>query len=118
MKKEVCPLTSKLLFFYIAISSHTPNCALSRYGRIDEARKNGFEPPANHKGNVARALFYFSLRYDLRIKPYEEMVLRQWNILDPVDSEEVRRNTLIEKIQGNRNPFVDDSELVNLISDF
>ena len=98
--------------------SATPNCALSRYGRIDEARKNGFEPPANHKGNVARALFYFSLRYDLRIKPYEEMVLRQWNILDPVDSEEVRRNTLIEKIQGNRNPFIDDSELVNLISDF
>lgn len=98
--------------------SATPNCSLSRYGRIDGMGKNGFEPPANHKGNVARALFYFSVRYDLRIKDYEEMILRQWNTLDPVDEEELTRNGLIEKIQGNRNPFIDEPELAELISDF
>lgn len=98
--------------------SATPSCSQSRYGHIVEAMKNGFEPPDNHKGNVARALFYFSIRYNVRIKDYEEVVLRQWNLLDPVDSEELRRNGQIEKIQGNRNPFIDDSELSELISNF
>lgn len=96
----------------------TPKCAASRYGRIEGTGKNGFEPPANHKGNVARALFYFSLRYDIRISDYEEMILRQWHLLDPVDEEELRRNSLIETIQGNRNPFIDEPELSDLISDF
>lgn len=99
-------------------SAATPGCIQSRYGVIDGTGKHGFEPPANHKGNVARALFYFSLRYDIRIKDYEEIILRQWNLLDPVDEQEISRNGLIEQIQGNRNPFIDDPELSDLISDF
>lgn len=94
------------------------DCTMSRYGTIDGTAQNGFEPPASHKGNVARALFYFSLRYDIRIRDYEEMVLRQWNLLDPVDSDELKRNDMIEAIQGNRNPFVDEPELADLISNF
>ena len=46
------------------------------------------------------------------------MFLKQWNIIDPVDEEELKRNDMVEKLQGNRNPFVDDSQLVDLISNF
>ena len=80
--------------------------------------RRGFEPPSDHKGNVARALFYFAVRYEISISPIEESFLRMWNTLDPVDTEERQRNDIIEQIQGNRNPFIDDPELVELISDF
>jgi hypothetical protein len=77
-----------------------------------------FEPPTEHKGNVARALFYFSIRYKLKINSNEEEVLRRWNDLDPVDTEELIRNDQIEKIQGNRNPFIDFPNLPNDINRF
>ncbi|MFT6630617.1 MAG: endonuclease I [Bacteriovoracaceae bacterium] len=93
-------------------------CPSSKRGKISAVGEQGFEPPENHKGNVARALFYFAVRYDLKIAQHEEMFLRQWNIIDPVDSEEIKRNDSIEDIQGNRNPFVDDPQLVDLITNF
>lgn len=77
-----------------------------------------FNPPTEHVGNVARALFYFATRYDLRISPSEEMILRVWHVMDPVDAEEVRRHEVIAKYQKVRNPFVDYPELVNSIRDF
>lgn len=77
-----------------------------------------FEPPNEHKGNVARALFYFSIRYKLKISAQEEEYLRRWHTLDPVDEDERERNDLIQKIQGNRNPFIDYPELVQSISNF
>ena len=80
--------------------------------------RRGFEPPEDHKGNVARALFYFSMRYDISISETEEIILRAWNNNDPVDEHERKRNDIIEEIQGNRNPFIDDPELAELVSDF
>lgn len=77
-----------------------------------------FEPPDAHKGNVARALFYFAVRYNMSITPEEEDALRDWNRRDPVDPEERERNDKIEKIQGNRNPFIDHPEYVDRINDF
>ncbi len=77
-----------------------------------------FEPPVKHKGNVARAMFYFSTYYRLPIDTIQEEVLRSWHKLDPVDENEKRRNTIIESIQGNRNPFIDYPELVARIKDF
>lgn len=77
-----------------------------------------FMPPSEHQGNVARALFYFSTRYNLPITQGEERVLRQWHEADPVDEAEVERNNLIAKHQFNRNPFVDFPELVDRIQDF
>ena len=77
-----------------------------------------FEPPTISKGNVARAMFYFSIRYKRSISHWEETFLRKWHELDPPDSEEKRRNDLIEKFQGNRNPFIDDPKLVRAIKDF
>jgi deoxyribonuclease-1 len=77
-----------------------------------------FEPRDDHKGNVARAIFYMSVRYLMPIPEYMENDLRDWNILDPVDEAEKERNSRVENIQGNRNPFIDDSLIVNLIDDF
>lgn len=93
------------------------NCYYSYHGKDMNSRRR-FEPPRGHKGNVARALFYFSIRYQIPISSTEELQLRQWHELDPVDSEELERNSGIERIQGNRNPFIDSPELVKRIGDF
>ena len=39
--------------------------------------------------------------------------LLSWNELDPVDAFEIQRNNRVYAYQGNRNPFVDYSELAN-----
>ena len=93
-------------------------CGESHYGLGTSGTEDIFEPPQAHKGNVARALFYFSIRYDLPIEDQEEAVLRQWNQEDPVDDQERARNDRIFEIQKNRNPFVDFPELVDRISSF
>lgn len=77
-----------------------------------------FEPADYHKGNVARAMFYFAIRYNGKINPRMEAYLRKWHEQDPVDLDEIERNNKIEKIQGNRNPFIDNPELVSRIRDF
>ncbi len=77
-----------------------------------------FTPPETHKGNVARALFYFAVRYDMEISQAEEKYLREWHKNDPVDAEESERHEKIASYQFNRNPFIDYPELVNVIKDF
>lgn len=77
-----------------------------------------FEPPDTHKGNVARAMFYFSIRYQISIDPVQEYYLRIWHKEDPVDSTEKTRHDRIAKLQGNRNPFIDNPGYVDQISDF
>lgn len=95
------------------------NCESSRSGpSVTSGGHTFFEPPATHKGNVARALFYFSVRYKMPINPEQEEFLRRWNDLDPVDEAEMTRNAAIEKLQGNRNPFIDHPEYVDAISNF
>lgn len=77
-----------------------------------------FEPAVEHKGNVARAMFYFSVRYQMPIDPIQEQYLRIWHRIDPVDANERERNETISKYQRNRNPFIDSPELVNQVEDF
>lgn len=93
-------------------------CKNVRFGKTSAGGNDVFEPPREHRGNVARALFYFSTRYDLPIDPVQEAFLRKWNREDPVDDVERDRNNKIEEVQGNRNPFVDYPELSDKISDF
>ncbi|MBU8896519.1 endonuclease I [Corallococcus sp. H22C18031201] len=89
----------------------------AKFGK-DAQGRTVFEPPDEHKGNVARALFYFSTVYSKHIPPEDEAILKQWNKADAVDAAEVSRNDAIEKYQQNRNPFVDDSTLADRIADF
>lgn len=95
------------------------NCDSSRSGpSVTSGGKTYFEPPTSHKGNVARALFYFSVRYKMPISEAQEEFLRRWHDIDPVDAAELTRNAAIEKLQGNRNPFIDHPEYVDAISNF
>lgn len=93
-------------------------CAAAKLGLPAAGSRTVFEPPLSHKGNVARALFYFSVRYQAPLEPAQEAALREWHQLDPVDAEEKSRNDRIHQLQRNRNPFVDYPELVGRIRDF
>lgn len=94
-----------------------PDCKSSMRGIDIYSQNSAFEPPQSHKGNVARALFYFAVRYKLNIPQHEEIHLRRWHTEDPVDSLESLRHEKIALIQGNRNPFIDDPYLIDRIED-
>ena len=85
---------------------------------IDEAGTTVFSPINLSKGNIARVIFYMSLRWGLEITSDEEENLRRWHEADPVELWEITRNDRIEQLQGNRNPFVDCPELVERIQRF
>lgn len=102
----------------------TRNCPLSQKGSIinpktgKKSNTYGFQPPKEHRGNVARAMFYVCARYGYKLDSLEEYYLRKWHKEDPVDRNEMERNEGIEEVQGNRNPFIDFPELVSRIRDF
>ncbi|WP_368654429.1 endonuclease I family protein [Ornithinibacillus sp. 4-3] len=78
---------------------------------------SGFEP-AYGKGIVARATFYFLLRYPNSIhkkhlKRIHLPTLRKWHHQEPVSLYEKHRNKAIYEIQGNRNPFIDIPDLID-----
>jgi deoxyribonuclease I len=77
-----------------------------------------FEPADEDKGNVARAIFYFSVRYKAGVTDVQERYLRTWHKLDPVDEDEEARNDAIFEIQNNRNPFIDNPSLVEKVENF
>lgn len=105
-------------FAEISKGHRVDGCAASREGYSPATGDKSFMPPAHQKGNVARALFYFSVRYKVEIPDYEEIFLRQWHLIDPVDEFELRRNDLVEQIQGNRNIFIDEPEFIDFITNF
>ncbi len=95
------------------------DCYDSTFGEdILSGSQQRFEPPAEYKGMIARALLYFSLRYRAPISDEEEIHLRQWHNDWPVTDFERQRNEAIYQYQKNRNPFIDYPELVNLIDEF
>jgi hypothetical protein len=80
--------------------------------------KTVFEPADQHKGNLARALLYFAVRYQMSLSKDEvDMLdtLLDWHAQDPVDAAEQLRNDLVYTHQGNRNPFVDKPEYASYI---
>lgn len=100
-------------------------------------KKDGdsFEPRDAVKGDVARMMFYMATRYEGKdtsdvSNPDLELVstvsgngtalgnvcrLLEWNTADPIDDFEFERNSKIQKIQGNRNPFVDNAQWAEVI---
>lgn len=92
-------------------------CELAALGKSKE-QQTVFEPMDKRKGDVARALFYFAIRYQVAIDQNEENYLRKWHEMDPVDEEESTKNNQIFEKQFNRNPFIDFPELAKQIKDF
>lgn len=93
-------------------------CDRAQMGENEDSNKKVFEPAEESKGNIARALFYFSTRYQIKIDAHQEKHLRRWHRMDPVDFAERNRHQEIYGIQYTRNPFVDYPHLVGKISDF
>ncbi|QLF51367.1 endonuclease [Capnocytophaga sp. oral taxon 902] len=77
--------------------------------------KGAWYPGDEWKGDVARMIMYINLRYHDRIDDVIVLgglqVLLKWNDEDPVSDLERQRNNVIEKAQGNRNPFIDFPQL-------
>ncbi|MBS9768001.1 MAG: endonuclease [Flavobacteriaceae bacterium] len=80
--------------------------------------KRSWYPGDQWKGDVARMVMYVNLRYD---EPFKDVstdgirLLLKWNVEDPVSKFEEHRNNLIEKAQGNRNPFIDNPYLATML---
>lgn len=93
--------------------------------------QNAFEPIDEYKGDIARSLLYMGVRYlyeddhftssygmniKSQLRPWALELMRTWHRNDPVSQKEINRNDAIYyNIQGNRNPFIDHPELVELI---
>jgi len=89
----------------------------SKLGRSSYGTKC-FEPRVSHHGDLARAMFYFAVRYSFNVDSEQELYFRKWNLEDQVSEKESERNDRIDAVQGNRNPFVDYPEFVELILNF
>jgi endonuclease I len=88
-----------------------------------------FEPIDSFKGDIARAMFYMSTRYQGEDNSWTNWpmankavltseavaMLRQWHANDPVSQKEITRNNAVQAIQGNRNPFIDYPQFVECI---
>ena len=94
-----------------------------------------FEVADEYKGDFARVYFYFAVRYMPRISNFTSSTgnvvfssssykclttwainqLLEWHRNDPVSTLETTRNDAVYGIQSNRNPFIDNPELVEYI---
>lgn len=85
---------------YEVIRNH---CGVSQFERFE---------PEYGKGQVARAMLYFLLRYPKKInrrfrRKIDINLLIRWHEQFPITLYEQHRNRAIFLIQGNRNPFID-----------
>ncbi len=81
------------------------------FGKCDfeiDYQKRLVEPREVSRGEIARAMFYMSETYGLKIFKRLGIALKKWHREDPPSAQERRRNDMIEKLQGTRNRFVDD----------
>ena len=94
-----------------------------------------FCPADEYKGDFARAYFYIAACYGdslewigsgepgvamtndgwQEFRPWLRDLLVEWHRMDPVSEKEKARAVEVNKIQGNRNPFIDYPELVEYI---
>lgn len=89
----------------------------ANYRFDDKMKDKTFIPPNKDKGLIARALMYVFTRYpklyDFGILTFDLIV--KWNRKYPVTNNEIKRNNLIENIQGNRNPYIDNPSLIDTL---
>ncbi|MGI6714263.1 MAG: endonuclease I family protein [Bacilli bacterium] len=102
------------------------NTAITFFPNISGTPNAAHNYAGDHRGDVARILFYMATRY-LELHLNDELdvademsmgklsTLLEWNTLDPVDAFEIQRNNRIFEYQGNRNPFIDYPELATAI---
>lgn len=106
------------------------------YGPENSIRNNQFYGPGQYvgpsgtlgsfKGDVARSVFYLQIRYngleivngypDGLIGQFGDLAtLLDWHRNDPPDDYEMNRNNVVYTWQNNRNPFIDEPDLVEYL---
>lgn len=130
-------MVGNTIYYTFSNSSRIGNCAIpgiSYTGRV-------YEPINEFKGDIARSLLYFAVRYEGKLGTFnfnnnanpvsdtnpldgtEERsydpaylsMLMQWHQQDPVSQREIDRNNSVYAIQNNRNPFIDNPSWVSAI---
>jgi len=99
-------------------TSSIPSVDIDLYSEV--LSNSRFEPREDHKGNTARAVFYFWTVYQeiSNVADDESFFegmkedLYDWHRLDPADEAELARSNGAAEFQGNINPFVHDASLV------
>jgi endonuclease I len=105
--------------FWYYLTDKTQGIPSENIDYYSEGTSAFFEPREDHKGNVARSVFYFVSMYQDEVEQadpsfFESMrsQLCDWHYYDPVDSLEWERNSKIASYQsGKRNPFILDCSL-------
>jgi len=108
-----------------------PTSYIDEYSEKENNTPQCFEPREDHKGNVARSMFYFYAMYssayylknpDTSFWNFQKTTLLNWNYYDPVDLAEYNRTMKIATYQNDDpkkkngpNPFVLDSTLARRI---
>ncbi len=122
----------------VATASYTSS-NLSKLGTSATAGISGevFEPIDEYKGDVARAYLYMVTRYQDRLSTWKTYntegaatltaavfpgveinylrLMIKWHKQDPVSSKEIVRNNGGYDFQGNRNPYIDHPEFVDMV---
>ncbi|GAB5520320.1 MAG: hypothetical protein RhofKO_25710 [Rhodothermales bacterium] len=103
-------------WFLAARTTNTIPDDPSGYSRYGGGR---FEPWDFMKGDIARAIFYFWTIYpevaDQSFFDAQVETLLEWNEQDPPSPEEAGRSARIQHYQGNPNPFILDTSLMQRI---
>jgi endonuclease I len=88
-----------------------------------------YEPRDEMKGDIARAMMYEAVSYNgtsgiwafpdpisfIITYGQDQEVIKNWHFADLPDAYEIARNEYIYNLQGNRNPFIDSTDLVCFI---
>lgn len=69
------------------------------------------EPRDDIKGDLARTIVYMHFVYGLPLERAiaDKDLLLDWMSMDPPDAEEIRRNALIDRLQGTPNPLLQEA---------
>ncbi len=118
--EEVSDSQTDRWYFENDVLTSIPNQNRDLYSELLSG--SGFEPREKHKGDIARAYFYFYTMYqsqtdqaDPDFFELQREELCRWHFLDPVDEKEWNRNIKISTYQGdNKNPFILDCRLARL----
>lgn len=89
-----------------------------RYGKCDfevDFKRRVAEPRPAIRGEIARAMFYMQDEYGVKIYAKTVKKLVKWHRQDPPGRPEQLRNDTIEILQGTRNKYIDNPELVESI---